>query len=149
MQTVGKTALLCCLLVALGSGRSQARVLDEKDETKAPAGKAEGEGGLINVPPNVGAGRLLVDPTKAPHRPMIPDELKKDGAKYWGMFKVCVSDAGEVSDVRILKSTGHPDLLDGPWVETIRSWTYRPYQLKDGKVVPFCYPLRLQVHAKA
>jgi hypothetical protein len=86
--------------------------------------------------------RLAVDVTQAAYKPRLPPELNVPGNVVWGMYRVCATETGEVSDVGILTSAA-PE-VDTDWIEKIRSWRYEPY-LVDGKPVPFCYKLRLSV----
>ena len=45
------------------------------------------------------------------------------------MFKVCVSDGGDVAGVSVIKGTGKP-ALDERWMNTIKTWRYKPYEIK-------------------
>jgi hypothetical protein len=76
------------------------------------------------------------------YRPQIPPEQARPGATYWGLFKICVSDAGQVTGVTTLRSTCVAQ-IDEAWTATIKTWSYRPYEV-DGSRHPFCYPARLQ-----
>jgi hypothetical protein len=101
------------------------------------------EGKPANLPPKEGVARRLVDVTDARWRPRVRPEYYRSGALYWGLYKLCVSTAGQVTSVATMKSTGVPD-VDGDWKETMKSWPHQPLTM-NGKVYPFCYPLRLEV----
>src|SRR6185436_13224115 len=75
--------------------------------------------------PDLGRARLQTDISKPPHQPVLPPDLAKPGAAYWGMFKICVSAGGEVSTVNVLKSTDQ-SALDAAWSSTIRGWRHQP-----------------------
>jgi outer membrane biosynthesis protein TonB len=99
----------------------------------------------VMVAPTVGAGQLLSDYTKPPHKPTLTPGLAKPGESYWGLYKICVAVTGEVAKVNVIKSA-HDDQLDARWMDVIKSWRYRPYRV-GGREAPFCYTLRLQVAA--
>jgi len=95
------------------------------------------------LPPHIGTAHRLADTQDPRYRPAIRREHYRGGSSHWGLFKICVSTAGKVTAVSLLKSTGVAD-IDGDWTRTIRSWPHRPFLL-DGAAAPFCYPLRLEV----
>lgn len=99
----------------------------------------------VTVAPRIGVGQRLTDPTKPPYKPTLPADLNKVGAVYWGLFKICVAATGEVTHVNVIRSTEAAG-LDQRWIATMKTWRYRPYSV-DGKPVPFCHPVRLQVKA--
>jgi protein TonB len=98
------------------------------------------------LPPNVGSGQLISDVKNDPrYRPSLPPALNRSGMRVWGLFKICVSAAGAVSNVSILKSADK--LVDNEWMAKIRTWQYRPYSI-NGRPVPFCHPMRLEVQSQ-
>jgi hypothetical protein len=99
----------------------------------------------IMLPPNVGQGYRLTDINDPRYRPNLPPALRRAGMMVWGMFRICVSIEGHVSDVRVLKSADA--LVDDDWTATIRRWEYRPYSL-DGRTIPFCHAARITVTAQ-
>jgi protein TonB len=97
------------------------------------------------LPPNVGSGLLISDVKNDPrYKPGLPPALNRAGMVVWGLFKVCVSAQGTVSGVTVLKSADK--LVDGEWMNKIRTWQYRPYSI-NGRPVPFCHPMRLEVRS--
>jgi Gram-negative bacterial TonB protein C-terminal len=113
----------------------------EPEAARRDGGAADGGRALL-IPPNVGKGQLLTDVTKDPDRPRLPKDLTLAGTAVWGLFKVCVKTDGVVADVRVIKSADWR--VDPSWMATIKRWRYRPFTI-DGKPVPFCYPMRLEV----
>jgi protein TonB len=99
----------------------------------------------VMLPPNVGGGQRLSDVGDPRFRPSLPRAMKLAGATVWGLFRICVDARGQVKEVKVLKSAD--PLVDGEWCETIRRWSYRPYQL-GGRPVPFCHPARVEVRAE-
>ena len=92
------------------------------------------------------ARRLLVtDVTVDPHRPKLPARLNKDGARYVGMYKICVGSGGQVDSVKVNKGTGDAE-LDAEWIQTLRGWRYRPLEM-SGRKVPFCYVSTVEASA--
>jgi TonB family protein len=51
------------------------------------------------------------------------------------ILAVAVSEAGDVSDVRVVRSEP-PDVFDGPAIRAIRAWRYAP-EYEGGKAIPF------------
>jgi len=97
------------------------------------------------LPPRVGSGQLISDVLNDPrYRPSLPAQLNRAGMVVWGLFKICVSIDGRVTDVKVVKSADA--LVDGSWIEKIRTWQYRPYSI-NGRPVPYCYPMRLEVRS--
>jgi hypothetical protein len=62
----------------------------------------------------------------------------------WGLYKICVSVAGQVTEVKVVKPADA--LVEGPWIQKIKTWQYRPYSI-NGRPVPYCYPMRLEVRS--
>jgi hypothetical protein len=114
----------------------------EGEEGGVEGGVESGKNPQKFLPPSVGRAQLAVDLKDPQYRVQIPPEHARPGAVYWGLFKVCVSDAGQVTDVTTLRSTCLAQ-IDDAWTATIKTWSYRPYEIK-GNRVPFCYPARLE-----
>lgn len=53
-----------------------------------------------------------------------------------GSFKLCVTIGGDVSSIKILKSTGFA-AYDAKIQAEIQNWRYRPYEV-NGRAVPVC-----------
>jgi hypothetical protein len=96
--------------------------------------------GAKMIPPKIGIGQRLANLRDPRHALRLRRELAVPGAYYWGLFKICVADSGQVHSVRVMKSTGVP-AIDYDWVAAMKRWPYRPYSL-NGRPVPFCHPLR-------
>jgi hypothetical protein len=98
------------------------------------------------VPPSVGKGQLISDMQHDPrYKPRLPPELNVAGAVVWGLFKLCVDPEGRVFSVRVLKSAHR--LVDDDWVAIMRTLQHKPYSI-GGRLVPYCYPLRLEVRSQ-
>jgi outer membrane biosynthesis protein TonB len=136
-HTVGSAAVPFCYAARLQVGAATPKTASPQPLTVEPK-----------------AARLLSNVHEDPHKPRLPDHLNGAGAVIWGMYKVCVSAEGAVAGVSVLRSAGSTvlkkgdqQLVDARWMDTIKTWKYRPYMLGE-KAVPFCYPLRLTVSAK-
>ena len=76
------------------------------------------------------------------NKQIIPDDKTKTAMQTAGVdrvaasFKLCVSTAGAVTSVTVLKPSGFPD-YDTKITGEMHHWAYRPY-LVDGKAVPVC-----------
>ena len=88
---------------------------------------------------------LLTDVTVDPHRPRLPARLSKDGGRYVGLYKICVSSSGSIDSVKVNKGTGDAQ-LDSEWIQIIRGWRYRPLEM-SGRKVPFCYVSTVEASA--
>jgi protein TonB len=97
------------------------------------------------LPPNVGSGQLISDVRNDPRfKPGLPPALNRAGMIVWGLFKICVTGQGTVSSVSILKPAD--PLVNDAWIAKIRTWQYRPYSI-NGRPVPFCHPMRVEVRS--
>ena len=83
------------------------------------------------LPPQMGAQQKL-----SGQDPDFPPMLRTAGAKFQVKAKVCVSTAGTVDTVLIMKHA-HPS-LDSNVVGAVKAWRFRPL-LANGTPVPFCY----------
>ncbi len=91
----------------------------------------------LDVPPTVlEAYRVRGDKQIAPDDATKTAIVNAGKDTVVGSFKLCVDVAGNVDDVRVLKSTAFPG-YDQQLLAAIRTWAYRPYTV-DGKAVPVC-----------
>jgi protein TonB len=84
------------------------------------------------LPPNIGEGQKL-----SAEKPPFPASLRRPGAVYHLLAKICVTASGNVDKVTILK--GADALLDDGVVRTVKTWRYRPF-MANSTPAPFCYP---------
>ena len=105
-------------------------------------------GGVIGAPP--GAPKFLpphlgIAQKISGEDPPCPPALRKPGAVYHVLVKVCVTVSGSVDKVMVMKST-EPQ-LDSGVVDTLRkNWRFRPL-LANNTPVPFCYPATFEFKA--
>lgn len=105
---------------------------------------SEGQGPVM-LAPNVGVGQRDCDMINDPRfRPSLPPALNRAGMLVWGMFKVCVNAQGKVQDVKVIKPAD--PLVNDDWMAKLRSCPYKPYSV-NGRPVPFCHPVRVQVQS--
>lgn len=134
---------------------------DSSDPCEGVEGGEEGgvEGGVVGgyvlapppppppPPPSAGAPRnvppaLLEGSRIAGEKNIVPDDpdkvqITRSGkGRLIGSWKLCVSDAGDVSEVKLLKSSGFPG-YDRKLETEMWNWRYRPF-LVNGKPVPVC-----------
>ena len=116
----------------------------------APAGKGAGlAGGAAPVAsgseastaprilaPAQGDGQLAIDPNEARYQPMIPPPLRKPGAKFAPLVKLCVRKDGSVGEVTVMRPSD--PAVDPAIVEKLRLFKFRPY-LDHGRPIPFCF----------
>ena len=114
-------------------------------QARKTAGEPKGEVAKF-IPPSVGKGQLISDMLHDPrYKPRLPPELNFAGSVVWGLFKLCVDSDGQVSSVQVLKSAHR--LVDDQWVAILRTLQHKPYMI-GGRVVPYCYPMRLEVRSQ-
>jgi protein TonB len=97
------------------------------------------------VAANIGRRQLLIDPNAEAFRPKLPRALQESGQTFTARMQICVSAAGAVTSVRILKGAGAA--IDGQLPTVVRRWRYRPMQM-DGKPIPFCYPATYSISGR-
>jgi periplasmic protein TonB len=92
--------------------------------------------------PSIAGQQLLTDPRKDPqYRVVLPPALGTAGMRLWAMLKVCVSEQGDVSDVKIIKSMDVA--ADSLLQAKVKTWKYKPVNV-DGHAVRFCYNFRYE-----
>jgi len=132
-------------LERMGSG-SQLQTLGASDPVPMEVDPTSGRSDAKLIPPSIGKGQLVSDMVNDPrYRPRVPKSLATAGSVYWGLFKICVDTDGVVHSVALLKSA-HVD-VDQQWISLLRTLEHHPYSI-GGKVVPFCYPMRLEVRVQ-
>jgi outer membrane biosynthesis protein TonB len=83
------------------------------------------------LPPQIGAQQML-----SGDNPDFPAFLRRSGANYLVMTKICVAISGTVESVTVIK---HADpTLDNNVVTKVKTWRFRPL-MANGTPVPFCY----------
>jgi hypothetical protein len=100
-----------------------------------------------NAAVTVKTGKRLSDINDPANKPALPKELNVPGLLVWGLYKVCVTNTGDVRSVEVIKSA-IPGGLDGFWISKIENWKYEPYAV-SGRPVPFCHPARIDVRSSS
>ena len=100
--------------------------------------------GPVMLAPNIGSGQNLTDMHDPRYTPSLPPQLNRAGMSLWGLFKICVSAQGAVTSVNVMKPAD--PLVDNDWMAKMKLWKYKPYSV-NGRPVPFCTPVRVQVTA--
>ena len=88
------------------------------------------------LPPAEGNGQLAIDPNEARYQPVIPPPLRKPGARFAPLVKLCVQKDGSVGNVTIVRPSD--PAVDPAIVEKMRLFRFRPY-LDHGRPIPFCF----------
>lgn len=134
----------------------------EEPEEKAEEGGVEGGvaggvkggvvGGVVGAPAgpatltaNIARAQLLIDPNVEPYKVRLPPALARGDGAFSAVVRVCVSDQGTVSDVKVLR--GADPAIDPQIPVVLGRWRYRPYQ-ENGRPRPFCYLLRYEITAR-
>jgi periplasmic protein TonB len=66
----------------------------------------------------------------------VATQMSRAGKGTVGVVKMCLSVAGTVEKLSVLKSTNYP-AYDNKIKQKMREWRYRPFQV-NGKAVPVC-----------
>jgi hypothetical protein len=105
--------------------------------TVAPAAQgSEASAAPRILAPAEGNGQLAIDPNEARYQPVIPPPLRKPGARFALLVKLCVTKDGSVGEVTVMRSSD--PAVDLAIVEKIRLFKFRPY-LDHGRPIPFCF----------
>ena len=86
--------------------------------------------------PAEGDGQLAINPNEARYQPVIPPPLRKPGAKFAPLLKLCVRKDGSVGEVTVMRPSD--PAVDPAIVEKLRLFKFRPY-LDHGRPIPFCF----------
>ena len=84
------------------------------------------------LPPNMAKQQLIDGPY-----PELPAALNRGDYLYRVLVKICVSTAGTVDRVTLMK--GADALLDEAVMSKVKTWKFRAL-LANNVPVPFCYP---------
>ncbi|HET9955901.1 MAG TPA: TonB family protein [Polyangiaceae bacterium] len=107
--------------------------------TVASPTKAEGPRML---PAKIAHQRLAINPNASAYRAELPPALERAGQSFSATVQICVSPAGRVTGVTILRSAS--PVVDSQILGALGRWRYNP-MLESGHPVPFCYRLEYQV----
>jgi outer membrane biosynthesis protein TonB len=103
-------------------------------------GNTPGGAGTAPVPkflaPNIGQGLFL-----SGDKGIMPIPLRKPGAVYRVLVKLCVSTTGNVDKLTIMKASD--PLADAEALRVLKTFKYRPF-LVNGTPAPFCYPYMVE-----
>ena len=94
------------------------------------------------VAPWVARSLLVTDPQADGNAPRLPPGLVGRGFETAVSMRVCVSESGAVSGVRVMERAGTS--VDARVVDAVSRWRYLPYSI-DGRPSAFCYRLRYEV----
>src|SRR5436190_1722767 len=72
----------------------------------------------VMLAPAAGISQRISDLSDPRFRPTLPPALNRPGTIVRGLFEVCVSVAGQVNEVKVLRSAD--PLVDGDWTTVIR-----------------------------
>jgi len=117
-----------------GEGGACSSVLDQPTRPTPKPRKVEQERVVVSrlIEGSRIEGNPRIEPPESVRQAMVRLAQKKvDGA-----VKMCLDRAGNVSSLRLLRSTGHGE-YDQRLLSGMRTWRYRPYQL-NGAAVPVC-----------
>jgi TonB family protein len=117
----------------------------EGDEQCDDGGRAAGDGcsascrreAAIVSPGLVEGRRIAGDPQIAAPESVRRQMSQDHQGRAVGTVKMCLDRDGNVSSLRVLRSTGYSQ-YDELLTSRMRGWRYRPYQLSSGAAVPVC-----------
>ena len=82
------------------------------------------------------SGKTKIRPSRETKNLMIRDNV----GSVTGIVRLCIGTTGSVTEVQMLRKTGYDD-YDSSLLAAVRTWRYRPYQLR-GHAVPVCSTVR-------
>jgi hypothetical protein len=85
-----------------------------------------------------GLALLAINPSEYPNKVGVPAECVGPSGSASSVVRVCVSDAGTVTSVAVLKPS--IAIIDQRLPGVIGNWRFKPY-LIEGQPVPFCFPM--------
>jgi hypothetical protein len=90
------------------------------------------------------AGRrlLAIDPQVNPYKVNVPREYVACGDEFVSQVRICVTEAGTVSSVQVLRLS--IPVIDLQLPVVLARWRYFPYVV-DGRATAFCYALNYAV----
>jgi TonB family protein len=68
-------------------------------------------------------------------------QLRKPGAVYRLLIKVCVSTSGNVDKLTVMQPSD--TLANEEALRVLKTWRFRPFMV-NGTPAPFCYPQRIE-----
>ena len=83
------------------------------------------------LPPQMGAQQMV-----SGAKPDLPTFLRRPGATYLVLAKICVGISGSVETVTLQKRA--EPTLDSNVVNAVKAWRFKPLTA-NGTPVPFCY----------
>jgi TonB family protein len=107
-----------------------------------PASSAPRSNAPRQLTSRLGHERLTSNPNLEASKMNLPRALLRAGATMQATVKLCVTAAGKVSSVNVLRSAG--SAVDQQLTGALSRWHYRPL-LEDGRGVPFCYTLNYEI----
>jgi protein TonB len=91
-----------------------------------------------NVPPTLLEGSRIAGEKNISPDDVTKTEIQRSGKdRIIGSFKLCLTVAGAISNVSMLKSTGFPAYDTKIQSKMRNEWRYKPYMV-NGKAVPVC-----------
>jgi hypothetical protein len=108
---------------------------------EAPSGPGAAGAPVARPVSDVNARQLTKNP-----RPDLPRRLRKRGATFKSLAKICVNEQGRVASVMLLRSTGRT-FADAAVLDAMARREYVPW-MHDGRPTSFCHPVLVvfQVH---
>jgi TonB family protein len=85
---------------------------------------------------------LAINPMADPYRVKLPPALEQTHQAFAATVRVCVSAAGSVTDVNVVRPAG--PAIDSQIPAVLAKWRYRPL-IEGGNAVPFCYLLDYEI----
>jgi TonB family protein len=125
---------------------ADAAVFAPPEKAEAPPPEPAADAGPNALPPKVIPNKELEALRAGGNKVIEPDPADREAIERNGkgvvvVMKLCVNEAGGVTGVRPLKSSGHPG-YDAKIAREMKLWTYRPYTV-NGQATAVCSPVTL------
>ena len=120
--------------------RPSPAVAARAESSPPPMGESSGTARTISG--RVAKALLAIDPNNDDYRVQLPPSLARAEMKLSAVVKLCVSDEGKVSDVKLLRPAD--PAVDAQIPAVLSRWRFRPL-IANGRPAPFCYVLQYEI----
>jgi hypothetical protein len=92
-----------------------------------------------------GYGQLAIDPNDERYQPILPPPLRKPGARFEPLLKICANHDGSVGKVTVIRPSDQE--ADRAIVQKVRLYKFNPFY-NHGHAIPFCFFRNYQLVVK-
>jgi hypothetical protein len=109
----------------------------------APGSEGKREPRILRT--DEGYGKLAIDPNDEQYQPVLPPPLRKPGARFEPLLKICANHDGSVGKVTVIRASDQE--ADRAIVQKVRLYKFNPFY-DHGHAIPFCFFRNYQLVVK-